>query len=196
MRILFDFDDVLNDLSKRWVQELNRRYDMRVRWEDVTAYDLRKSFPGLSDYQLYEPYLDGTLYLDINPVREAQTLINDLSDEHDLLIVTSNLLGVEAVPLYEYLWNGSPTRTIDYLLQFIGQYYPQIDHQNVIVTCRKDLIDGDVLIDDNPDNLFRFRGVRILIDKPYNRDLDTVRHNIRRVYHYNDIPRVIEEERY
>lgn len=191
---MFDFDDVLNDLSQCWVRELNRRYNKRVRWEDVISYDLRQSYPELSDYQLYAPYLDGTVYLDIHPVPEAQKLIETLTPEHDIVLVTSNLLGIEAVPLYEYLWNGEPTRSVDYLLQFLGQYYPQIDHTNVIVACRKGLIDGDVLIDDNPANLCLFHGIRILIDKPYNRDLDTARHNIRRVYHYSDIPRVIEEE--
>lgn len=193
LKILFDFDDVLNDLSKKWIAELNRRYHQSVSWEELTDFDLTKAFPKLSAYQIFLPYLEGTVYLDINPVREAQQLVEELSAEHELYVATLNLLGLNAVDLYEYLWNGETTHCVDYLLQFLAEYYPQISHKNLLLVGKKEMLRGDVLIDDNPDYLMRFDGLRILLDKPYNKSFDESAHGIRRAMTYKDIKRIVEE---
>lgn len=44
--------------------------------------------------------------------------------------------------------------------------------KDVIFSKRKDLIRGDVLIDDGPQNLQHFAGWRVLVDRPWNQDAD------------------------
>lgn len=193
LKILFDFDDVLNDLSKKWVAELNRRYHQSVSWNDLKEFDLTKAFTQLSNYQIFLPYLEGTLYLDINPVKEAQQLVEDLSVEHELYVATLNLLGLDAVDLYEYLWNDESTHCVDYLLQFLAEYYPQINHRNLMIVGRKEMLRGDVLIDDNPSYLQHFDGLRILLDKPYNKSFDDAANGVYRAFTYKDVKRIIEE---
>lgn len=193
MKILFDFDDVLNDLSKKWIAELNRRHHLNVRWEDLREYELKRAFPQLSEYQIFLPYLEGTIYLDINPVPEAQKLVEELSLEHELYVATLNLLGVDPVNLYEYLWNGESTHCVDYLLQFLAEYYPQISHRNLLIAGTKEMLKGDVLIDDNPAHLLRFDGLRILLDKPYNKSFDDATNGVHRAFTYKDVKRLIEE---
>ena len=194
MKILFDFDDVLNDLSKVWVQELNRRHSTTTDWNDVKAYSLSVSFPELDEDALYKPYLDGTLYLDAHPVKEAQKLVERLGKEHELYVCTSNLLGIEQDTLMSYLYENGACSTVDYLLNFLDAYYPTIPTDHVIITADKSMIKADALIDDNPAHLVHFRGIRILLDKPYNQDIDDLRHNIHRVHTYQEIDRILQEE--
>lgn len=192
IRILFDFDDILNDLSKCWIAELNRTYGTRVKFEDVKDYELTESFPELSMYQLYLPYLDGRLYLDIHPIKEAQKLVEHLALTDELFVCTAGLVGVDTMTVYEYLWNNETTKCTDNLLRFLGEFYPQFKQENVIICANKHMVNGDVLIDDNPEHLVTFPGARILMDKPYNKDFDAVGNGIIRVKSYDEIAHRIE----
>ena len=192
IRILFDFDDILNDLSKCWIAEMNRTYGTHVKFEDVKDYELTESFPDLSLYQLYAPYLDGKLYLDIHPVKEAQALVEHLSATDELYVCTAGLVGVNTMIVYEYLWNNETTKCTDNLLRFIGEYYPQFRQENIIICANKQMVDGDVLIDDNPAHLVSFPGARILLDKPYNRDFNAADHGVLRAKTYDEIAHLIE----
>lgn len=191
MKIGFDFDDVLNDLSKCWVKEMNRRYGLKIEHEKMTSYHLNDSFPQLTEQQLYEPYLDGTLYLDINPVPEAQQLIAELSKTDELFVVTSNIIGVTYLP--DFLWNQQYCHAPSYMLQFLWQYYPEIDTNNLILTKRKQLLKLDVLVDDNPANLQSAYYTKILLDAPYNRSYEAELHNVKRAYNYDEVRQYIEE---
>ena len=194
MTILFDFDDVLNDLSKCFIQELNRRYGKQVQWENVSEFEIGESFPDLSDYQIYMPYLDGTLYLDAHPEQGAQNLLHDLAQKHTIYVVTAGLLALPETMLYEYMWDSNPVNSTEYMLRFLGEYYPDVHPQNIVMTTNKTMIRGDALIDDRPQNLIGFRGLKILMDKPYNHTFDTERHNIHRAYTYDDVKTILTEE--
>lgn len=189
---MFDFDDILNDLSKCWVAEINRTFGTTVQFEDVTDYELREAFPTLSEYQLYLPYLDGRLYLDIHPVKAAQQLITTLSATDEIYVATAGIVGVPTTLLYEYMWNDEVTHCTDYLLRFLGEYYPQIRQENILIAAKKHMLAGDILIDDNPAHLIDFPGERILLDKPYNRSFPEKEHNVFRAKTYTDIAMRIE----
>jgi len=175
---------------------MNRTYGTRVQFENVKDYMLKDSFPDLSDYQLYAPYLDGRLYLDIHPVKDAQRLVEKLSATDDLYVCTAGLVGVNTLIVYEYLWNNETTQCTDNLLRFLGENYPQIRQENVIICTKKYMIDGDVLIDDYPGHLIDFPGHKILLDKPYNQDFNAADHGIMRARNYNEIANLIEQIRY
>lgn len=193
IKILFDFDDVLNDLSKCWIRELNRRYHCEVTYDQIAEFDIRKAYPDLTEKQIYLPYLDGTLYVNISAVKQAQELIHTLAGQHEFYISTANLLGIQRSTLSDFFWEGCNSRAVQYMLQFLWDYYPEIPWDHIIVSPHKELIRGDVLIDDNPTYLTTFRGTRILLDKPYNRSFDTERHNIVRAADWNDVKRAIED---
>ena len=193
IRILFDFDDILNDLGKCWIAEINRTYGTRVKFEDVKDYGLTETFPDLTLQQLYGPYLDGRLYLDIHPVKEAQKLVEHLSATDDVCVATAGVVGVPEEILFDYYWTvHTDTNCTDHMIQFLNQYYPQIELCNIIICGRKYLIDGDVLVDDNPEHLIAFPGAKILLDKPYNREFDNESLGALRATNYDQIAHYIE----
>ena len=195
MKLLFDFDDVLADSSNVWFAELNRQHNTSATWNETRDYDLRLSFPDVEPREIYRPYLDGTVYLDAHPIKEAQSLLPELEAEgYEIYVCTSNLFGIDHPILIENLMDLGMTRSVDYLIQFLGEYFPSIRTDHIIITADKSIICGDALIDDNPAHLTRFPGLRILMDKPWNVGFDTERHNILRAHTYRDVARYIREE--
>ena len=63
----------------------------------------------------------------------------------------------------------------------------------MIVTNKKQLVRGDVLIDDGVHNLIGGEYYKILVDAPYNRAFDAESHGIRRVRGWDEIIAIIDE---
>lgn len=187
MRILIDFDDVLNNLAECWVADLNRCYHLNARMEDIKDYDISKVFPKLRKDQVLETYLDGNPYLDIVPVQGAKAFLKLLEPEDEVYVVTSNIMGIDNELLSEYVFNGGNPRATEFMLQFLWQYYPEIPQDHIVITRKKELVKGDVLIDDNPDNLLKWGGPGVLIDKPWNRDFDCEVFGISRAKTWGDV---------
>ena len=55
MKILLDFDEVINTMVHHWVNTLNCVYGTSVRFEDVSEWDMQKAFPNLTEDELYNP---------------------------------------------------------------------------------------------------------------------------------------------
>ena len=65
---------------------------------------------------------------------------------------------------------------------------------NMMIGSRKDVLQGDVIIDDNPDYLLNSPcPIKICMDRPWNRELDEWQHfNFYRVYNWRDILNLFE----
>ena len=180
-------------MTECWIRELNRRYRLDVSFEDLKEYDIQKCFPELTAKQIYLPYVDGTLYTDIAPVSQAQKLISSLSENHDIYVATANVLGMDTNTLYDIYYEGYNARALQYMLDFLWRYYPSIPQDHIIVTKYKKFIKADCLIDDNPVYLREGSYKRILIDKPYNRDIDDPYFRIYRAKSWKDVEKYIQE---
>lgn len=156
MTILVDMDGVLGDLITPWIARLNFRYCTDVKPEKIKEWDLRKAFPELSGNQIYEPLHDPGLWDDVKPVPGAQAMLKRLVDDgHNVYVVTSASRNTASIKLTHFLF----------------KHYKFLSDDNVIITRHKELIDGDVLIDDGPHNFGRVRGLNILFDAPHNRSI-------------------------
>ena len=137
-------------------------------------------------------YLDGTLYTDISPMKQAQAFIRRIVDlGHEPFVVTANLLGVNHTALRGYFYEGHNLRAGQFMLQFLWEYYPEIPPENIMITSNKKMVKGDVLIDDNPNCLREGAYRRVLIDKPYNRDIDDDYFQIYRAKSWDDVERFV-----
>ena len=74
LTILVDMDDTIEDLLSAWVSYLNTKHGTSIKKDDVTQWDISKSFPTLSREQVYEPlYLD-SFWLSVEPIDGAAEL--------------------------------------------------------------------------------------------------------------------------
>ena len=157
MTILIDMDDVLEKLAEAWVCYLNNKYGTSVSIEDVKDFDLSLAFPTLSKETVYAAEKTDEIWDLVKPMPGADAALKKLiKDGHEVIIVTAT----------EY---ESLRAKMDKVL---FKYFPYLSWKQVIITSRKYLIKGDVLIDDGPHNLVKGDYKKILFDANHNRSFD------------------------
>lgn len=175
--ILVDVDNVLEDLNTAWVNEINTKYGTSVRPDEIVSWDIHKFFPTLSRNQVFSPLHTKDFWESLIPMDGSQEYLKRLiSDGHKVVIVTS-----------------CHPDTICYKYKFISKYFPFISFGDVIITSQKQLIRGDILIDDAPHNLEDGGYKGILMSAPHNMDYDPEASGFIRVNDWKDIYQAINK---
>lgn len=156
MKILCDLDNVLNDLTEVWIWWLNYKYNLTYTIEDLKEYDMRKTFTSLTESQIYEPLYDEIFWLRLSPQPDSKKYLKQLIDDgHEIFIATA-----------------SHHKTVAIKVQWLLNYFPFVKTENIIIAHNKQMINGDILIDDWQDNIIGGNYHGILLDYPWNRDVD------------------------
>lgn len=155
MRILLDMDDTICSLVPKWVYYYNKKYGTHYKIEDIKAWEL----PG--DWRLWEEILkEESFYRDLpwthpnNP--ESIRRLAELG--HDVGIATSAVSGEAAKG--KYMWCHTHL-VIPGIIRGMDRVWIGRD---------KSWLKGDMLVDDNVDNLNKFPGVGVCMDQPWNQD--------------------------
>ena len=130
---------------------------------------------------MYDPVYDLTYepgcWSSIEPMPGAAEALKHLMDEgHEVYIVTST--EIEHV---EEKMKG-----------LLFRYFPFLDWGRVIITRRKQMIRGDVLIDDGIHNLEGGQYKKILFTAPHNRYYDAEAHGMIRVNNWKEAVRILD----
>ena len=166
LRVLCDADDVIEELLPLWVRVINLEFGTNVKWNDITEWDMEKFFPNLTKKQIHSPIYKDGFWDCITPMTGANEFIdNILSDGHELYIVTAT----------NYQTCGAK---IEKLLEM----FPMLKWENFIIATNKQIINGDILLDDAPQNLIDGSYQKILFDRPHNHNFDERRYGINRVF--------------
>lgn len=178
MKILVDMDDTIEQLLDAWVRGVNAKYGRNVTYDEITSWDVSAAYPGLTRDQVYaiprQPGFWGT----VKPIPgAAEGLKHLMAAGHEVYIVTAS----EHHAIQEKM---------DDLL---FRYFPFLSWKQVIITDRKQIIRGDVLIDDGIHNLEGGDYVKILMTAPHNRDYDAEANGMIRVRSWEEIEEVIEQ---
>lgn len=169
-------DDTIELLSVAWVDWLNKAYGTSVHREDLTDWDTAKFFPELTKDQVFEPLFVDEFWETVQPMPGAYEFIEQLiKDGHEIYIVTSSCHETIRSKLDNVLY----------------KYFPMIDRQHVIITYNKQMIKGDVLIDDAIHNHIGGDYFKILIDAPYNQG-DVEQYGIHRALDWGDVYEMIK----
>ena len=176
MTILIDMDDTIESLLKAWVSGVNKKYGRNISCEDVTSWDVSSAFPGLTHEQVYAVPLEQGFWKTVEPIPGAAEAIQRFMDAgHEVFIVT-------ATP-YESV--------TEKMTEVLFRYFPFLTWKQLIITSRKQLIRGDVLIDDGVHNLEGGDYVKILMTAPHNRNYDAEANGMIRVHTWPEIEDVI-----
>ena len=176
MTILIDMDDTIEGLLKAWVNRVNTKYGRSVSYEDITSWDVSAAFPGLTREQVYAVLLEKGFWKAVEPIPGAAEVIQHFMDAgHKVFIVT-------ATP-YESV--------TEKMTEVLVRYFPFLSWNQVIIASRKQLIRGDVLIDDGVHNLEGGDYIKILMTAPHNRNYDAEANGMIRVHHWAEIEEII-----
>lgn len=178
LTILVDMDDTIESLLSAWVSYLNWKHALHVKTEDVKSWNVHDAFPGLTKTEVYAPLYDEKLWLSVKPIPYAADVLYELQKEgHEIYIVTSSNYHTLKAKMENVLF----------------KYFPFIDWNHVIIAHNKQMIRGDILIDDGPHNHVGGSYLKIMMDMPHNRDFDATANGVIRVYSWPEIGRIVRE---
>ncbi len=155
--LLIDADDTLWSLIDPWTVALNEKYNLNVKSEDITDWDICRFYPTLTKEQVFAPLEDEAFYENVRPYKSIVWL---------LYIVYAVGCKIKVV-------TSIPKRHIKMKADLLFRYFPYLTWENLVVTDNKQEVDGFVLIDDRVDNLLGGKYRKILITKPHNKSFKT-----------------------
>ncbi len=177
MIILVGLDDTIESMLHVWIDRVNKKYGTNVVHEDITNWDISKAFDGLTWKQVYGTALEEDFWEGVELLPGAEEGLKHFIEKgHEVYIVTATPYQSVSIKIKEIL----------------GRCLPFISWSNVIITSRKQMIKGDVLIDDGPHNLEGGSYAKILVDAPYNREYDAEGHGMIRVHNWKEIEEAVD----
>lgn len=177
MIILVDMDDTIEHLLKAWVNGVNEKYGRYVSCDEIVSWDVSAAFPGLTHEQVYEIPMKPGFWKTVEPIEDAPEVLSRL-------IASGNEVYIVTATPYESIFEK--------MSEVLFKYFPFLSWDQVIVTSRKQLIRGDVLIDDGIHNLEGGQYKKVLMTAPHNIRFDAEAHGMIRVRSWKEIEQVIE----
>ena len=177
MTILVDMDDTIEQLLKAWVNRANEKYGRAVTLDDITEWNVAAPYIGISREEIYGVIYEKGFWESVEPMPGAAEALKHFMEEgHEVYIVTAT--EIEHV---EEKMKG-----------LLFRYFPFLSWEQVIITSRKQMIRGDVLIDDGIHNLEGGQYRKIMFTAPHNRMYDAEANGMIRVYSWDEVVRIID----
>jgi 5'(3')-deoxyribonucleotidase len=179
LRILVDMDEVLNNLLDGWVEYLNKRHGLRAEARDIKVWDVGCVYPALTEEEVNQPLYDNGFWESLVPKPHAVAGLEEmLGDGHEIFIVTAS----------------SVYQTLPAKIGWLLKHYPFLTWDDVIIARRKQMVSGDVLIDDGIHNLEGGGYFKILMDCPNNRGYDAAANGMVKVFTLREAYGAIKKE--
>lgn len=182
MRVLLDCDGILGDFVSGCQQWFQSHHGLTYDLESFKSFDLLEATGHVDKQESLDRYMRDTDFCRHMPVYPgAQKFVEDLRAWHEIVVVTSPYSAVE---------NWCHSRIV-----WLGEHFG-IPKHDVIFCKRKELIIGDVLVDDRGENCEAFNASpvtghkgreAICLDRPWNRSFV----NLTRAESYDEVLGII-----
>jgi 5'(3')-deoxyribonucleotidase len=171
-------DDTIEKLIEAWCKYLNHKHNLYVSPDDITDWDISTFYPTLTKEEIVEPLHTEEFWLTVHPRIDAMQYIQKLYDDgDDVYIVTAS----------DYRAIKSKFDNI------LRRYFPCISWDHVIVAANKQMVAGDVLVDDGIHNLEGGGYKKILMTAPYNKGYNAEANGMVRVSSWEEVYDVIQD---
>lgn len=172
LTVLVDMDDTIEGLLPAWVEYLNSHHGTTVDVNDITDWEIPLFFPTLTKEQVFAPlHSDEGFWATVKPLDGAAEYIQKLMDDgHKVLVVTTSDYRSLRPKMDDVLFKN----------------FPMFKWGDVIITAHKQLVNGDVLVDDGIHNLVGGSYEKLLMDSPHNRSYDAEANGMKRVMNWGE----------
>lgn len=157
IKLVIDMDEVICDFLGELCVRYNLHTGATLSVEQLNQYDLTP-FIGEVGKQLF---LRPGFFSELKPFPQALKILKKLHLEGNQIIVATDAKGSIEVASDKKKW--------------VERHIPFLAHENFIVTAEKHFIDADLIFDDSPEVLNKFPGIKVVMDRPYNKEVDAYR---------------------
>lgn len=179
MKIVCDMDEVLAQFINKVLHRWNLEHKTSFNRDHINTWNMDATLGKGSFDDVIRWMSNPDFFEMLEPVNGALSGIRHLMKSHDVMIATS---------LHDDVPNAYDSKK-----RWIKKHLPEFQMRNFFVITRKEMLDGDVLIDDAGHNVEPWceRGREaIVLDAPWNRHVNHLL--ARRALHWGDIVRMID----
>lgn len=173
LTILVDMDDTIENFCEVWVDLINKHNGTNVSINDIKDWDITKAFPTLDKESIYAPILTEELWKRVTPLPGAVEYLKKIIDDGHRVVIVTALSHHETIS----------TKFNNVLFK----YFPYITLNDVVVTSQKQIVRGDILIDDAPHNLEGGDYLKLLYNAPHNMSYPAEQNDMIRVESWSQI---------
>lgn len=158
LTILIDIDSIVANLSDDWFGAYNKEYDDNLHMSKADLWHTHQIVKPECGKQIYD-YITPELVRNLKPLDGAVETVNNLKEDgHRIVFVTAVF---------------RPEENSNARVQWIMEHFPWATIYDFFIGGPKDLVKGDVFIDDAPHNLEAYRkawpnALLLRIGYPYN----------------------------
>jgi len=157
MKIYLDMDGVLADLMAGWMPYLNEVSGRNLAVEDVDMWGIEHVY-GIPFSKARKPLHREGFWEGLPPYPGAVAFVKRLDQlGHMVYIATAPF------PSDKCMWGKK---------MWFENHLRFLPPSRLIILHDKHLLRGDMLVDDKPENLTKFPGLRVLFNQPWNRTLN------------------------
>ena len=155
---------MLFNSSQIFVDLFNEYTGLTYTINDITEWDMRNVFPKQYKKLIENLWFDPELWKRTQPLTDSQMYTKILSKNKDVEV---------------FIVTDTHPRLIETKVNLLNKEYPWIDTVNNLFVCkRKDMVSVDCLVDDNYNNLLNNIPHKILLDHPWNRQINADKNGI------------------
>jgi 5'-nucleotidase len=149
-RIAIDMDEVIADVSPKFLDIYEREVGIRLTKEDYWG----KKIYQINDADRIRQFLfEKGFFADLPVIPGSQEVVRELAEDFDIFITTAAM---------EF------RHSLEDKYDWLAQYFPFIPWKNYVFCGDKSIIGAEYLIDDHAFNLRTFRGKGLLFTASHN----------------------------
>ena len=140
LTILVDMDSIMVNLQKEWYRRYNADYDDNLTPDDILTWDTHLYVKPECRRKIYS-YFTPEMFRSLEPIDGAIGKIKKWKKQGH----------------HVYIVSAPPWGCADAKYEWMREYAPFITSRDIILAHPKFLVKGDVLIDDSPNNISKYR---------------------------------------
>lgn len=173
---LVDADDVLENFLESWVYLVNKKYGTNVPVSDIKSWDISEAFPTLTREEVFSVLQGDEIWSIVSPIPGSQEVLKKWClSGHKVYVVTAT----------DY-------RNCKAKFNRILELFPFLNEEQLIIAHSKNMIKGDIRIDDGVHNLVNCDGFKILFTAPHNASIPESDIDAQRANNWEDVDRIVD----
>lgn len=141
LRILVDMDNIIVDMTPKWLEMYNRDHDDNVTIDDLKTWHIVNHVKGGN--KIYDYLYAEGFFLNVPAVGGALLRLEELHESgHHVCIVSAP---------------SHPGNSASDKITWVRKHMPWMNKRDIFLCHNKYMVKGDVFIDDSPDNIQAYR---------------------------------------
>ncbi len=158
MTVLCDLDAIVANLLGPWLRSYNEKYNDNLTAHQILEFDIHKFVKAECGHRIYDFIDTGEVYTQLEPLDGAVEGVHAIEKMgHEVIIVSAGAKNL-----------ATAGHKLEWCKKVLG-----FSRKKCIIAHRKELVKGDVFIDDSPKNISAYRAAWprtpiLTIAYPYN----------------------------